>query len=101
MREKVRDYIRFFGYTGQHELGDDGSPFTEFFEYSDVLKEGEQTGKAELNGYKRMNERTLSALGTRSAPFSEFQIDGNRHGDVYDLMSGMPDTAELTLVGFD
>ena len=55
MRQHLRDYIRFFGYTGQNDT-EDGSPETEFFDYSgDLVTKEEEAPAAELNGYKRVN----------------------------------------------
>ena len=33
---KLCDYIRFYGYTGQNEIGDDGTPETEFFDINNL-----------------------------------------------------------------
>ena len=62
LREYLREYIRYFGYTGQ---GDDGTPFTNFFEYKDILaEEREHDGTlGKINGYKDVNAATMASVG--------------------------------------
>lgn len=75
MRDQLKDYIRFYGYTGQHELGDDGSPETEFFDFDGDLKEDDKrTELSEINGFKRLNENTLSQIGSKPDPIPSYKI---------------------------
>lgn len=90
MQKILVDYLQFCGYTGQVDLGNDGTPETDFFDYEQFKKiteskkeekkyaEGE-IHKGMLNGYKRLNERTLASCGKPVEKVPKFFIGDRRY----------------------
>ena len=86
LRKELRGFIRFFGYTGQSLVGEDGTPDTEFFDFeSEELfsDEVEENTLSEINGYKRLNERSLSECGTLRDSYPSYDIGNTK--DIFDF----------------
>ena len=72
--EELKDYITFFGYSN---IGLDPKAqkvnLTSFFHYEGNKVTLEQ--KKQSGGYRAMNVKTLTAIGTRAKPYREFLFE--------------------------
>ena len=80
LKTTLRDYIRYYGYTGQDKkISIDGTPETEFFPYEDEMRqfrESDDSECSELNGFRSNNEKVMYMCGEwASSNVQPFLVD--------------------------